>query len=187
MKKLCSSIIGSFSAAFAILCLVSIIAYAAVTQVSGLAVAQSATRWNNVKDAAIGDAQTNGIAAFNCYLYNGTNFDRCRGSITGGLLVQQAQVGTAFFAVKRDNIAGSSVNLAYGFTSRKVALEFPLTNTDEVCVDWLGGTAVCPAANTSGDDRFAPGSSIIIDDYAGTSISVISASGTQTVYVRAWQ
>jgi hypothetical protein len=41
-------------------------------------------------------------------------------------------------------------------------------------------------ANTSGDSRIAPGGAIILDDYSQTSISVISSSGTQTVYVDAW-
>lgn len=161
---------------------------ASITQLGGIAVAQNSKLWNNVKDAAVGDNQTKGILLETPCLWNTalTSCSRQQGEGGASFVIPQTS-GTSFFAVKRDNIAGSSVNLAYGFTSRKVALEFPLTNTDEVCVDWLGGTAVCPTSNTAGDDRYAPGSSIILDDYAGTSISVISASGTQTVYVRAWR
>ena len=94
--------------------------------------------------------------------------------------------GTAFFSVVRTDIAASSVNLAFGFTSKKVVVTAASANTDDVCVDWLGGTAVCPAANTAGDARLLPGQSILLDDYAVTSLSVISASGTQRVNVTAW-
>ncbi len=94
--------------------------------------------------------------------------------------------GTNFYSVKRSDIAAVSVNLAFGFTSKKVVIEIPSSNTDEVCIDWAGGVAVCPAANTSGDDRISAGSIIILDDYAVTSISTIASSGTQSIYVRAY-
>lgn len=94
--------------------------------------------------------------------------------------------GTQFFSVVRDNIAAASVNLAFGFTSKKVAVLASISNTDEVCLDWLGGTAVCPAANTAGDARLIPGQSIILDSYAVTSLSFIANSGTQRVTVTAW-
>lgn len=182
-------ILSYITAAFIFLCGGSVLVYSAVTQVAGLAVAGTGSSWTNMKDAAkFTDPQTSGLGSFALWLYTGTgsNFERAQGSGTNGLLIQQKSVGASFYSIKRDNIAAASVNLAFGFTSRKVAVEFPLTNTDEVCIDWAGGTAVCPAANTAGDDRFAPGSSIIIDDFAQTSLSFISASGTQTVYVRAW-
>lgn len=101
--------------------------------------------------------------------------------------VMSDHIGDASYTVKRTDIGGSSVTITFGFESKKVALEFPVTNSDEVCVDWKGATAVCPSTNTAGDDRFAPGSSIIIDKATMTSISFISSSGTQTVYVRAWR
>ena len=94
--------------------------------------------------------------------------------------------GTQFFSVARSNIAAASVNLAFGFTSKKVRVTASTLNTDEVCVDWIGGTAVCPAANTAGDARLLPGQSILLDDYAVTSISVIAASGTQRFDLTAW-
>jgi hypothetical protein len=50
-------------------------------------VAQSATLWNSVADAAKGDALQSGILAQSPYLWNGTTFDRQRGSITNGALV----------------------------------------------------------------------------------------------------
>lgn len=253
--------IGALVAGAAIMLGGVVVGNTAISQLVGLAVAQSSTLWNNVKDASVGDNLTNGILMTSIGLFDGTNFDRVRGtggsmnvtptgavtpadayvnpttasqswslsgvfngttwdrqrsatadtmvstgmtavgnmvfngatwdrmrgSITNGVLTEKKTVGTAFFSVKRDNIAAASVNLAYGFTSRKISIEAATTNTDEVCIDWLGSTAVCPAANTAGDGRLVPGGVILLDDFANTSISVIAASGTQTVFVRAWQ
>jgi hypothetical protein len=148
------------------------------------------TTWRRLRDVGVDGIASNGLGAFVPYMWNGATYDRATGDATNGLKVQGTVSpplsGTAFYAIKRDNIAGVSVNLAFGFTSKKIVVETPSTNTDEICIDWIGGTAVCPAANTAGDDRIAAGRSIILDDYAGTSISVIAASGTQTVYVRAY-
>ena len=173
---------------FAILLGTALVAFpGAVQTISGLAVAQTSTKWNNVKDVASGDGLTNGVMSINPCLWNGSSCDRQRGSITGGALVSQATSGTAFFSVTRADITTASVNLAFGFTSKKVLVQASLNNTDDVCVDWLGGTAVCPAANTAGDARLIPGETIILDDYAQTSIGVIAASGTQQVKVTGWQ
>lgn len=166
---------------------ITMLAYpAAVTQIAGLAVAASSTQWNQLKDMAQGDAQSNGSGLVTPCLWNGASCDRQRGTIAGGALVSQATVGTTSFSVKRDNIAGSSVNLAFGFTSQKISVRADPTNTDEICLDWLGGTAVCPAANTAGDGRLKPGTTFLMDGYAVTSLSVIAASGTQIVYIDAW-
>lgn len=159
---------------------------ASITQLAGLAVAQSTTQWNSLKDMAVGDAQQNGVMLQSPCLWNGTSCDRQRGSITGGALVSQAASGTSAFSVKRDNITTSSVNLAFGFTSKKIAVRADTTNTDEVCISWVGGTAVCPAANTSGNGRLKPGTTFLLDDYAQTSLSVIATSGTQIIYIDAW-
>lgn len=60
---------------------------AAVTQIAGLAVAQTATQWNNVKDMSTGDAQSSGVMLQSPCLWNGTTCDRQRGTITGGATV----------------------------------------------------------------------------------------------------
>lgn len=181
-------IIGACVTALVLVPILTVIGVAAVTQIAGLAAAGPNNAWYNVKDAGRWtDPQSNGFLSQVNWLYTGTNFVRQQGTSTGRAFIVPEYAGTGFAAVKRDNIAAASVNLSFGFTSKKVALEFPLTNTDEVCVDWTGGTAVCPAANTAGDDRFAPGDSILLDEYAVTSLSVIAASGTQTVYIRAWE
>jgi len=190
MKRKFSDIIGPFFAAFVIVCSVSILSYAAITQISGLAVAGTGTsNWANLKDATKwGDPQTSGIGSFGLWGYTGTgsNFERIRGSAASGIQVNQATVGSNIFSIKREDITTSSVAVSFSFTSRKVLVSFPLTNTDEVCIDWQGTTAVCPAANTAGDARYAPGTSLLIDDIAVDGISAIAASGTQTIYVNAF-
>jgi len=97
------------------------------------------------------------------------------------------EVGEIFFAVTRTNIAAVSVNLPFGFSSAIVGISTPSTNTDDICIDWIGGTAVCPAANTAGDDLIPASTSVILDNYGVSSISVIAASGTQTISIRAWR
>lgn len=181
-------IIGALITALVLVPILTVVGVAAVTQIAGLAAAGPNNAWYNVKDAGRWtDPQSNGFLSQVNWLYTGTNFVKQQGTATGRAFTAPEYAGIGFAAVKRDDIAAASVNISFGFTSKKVALEFPLTNTDEVCVDWTGGTAVCPAANTMGDDRFAPGDSILLDEYAVTSVSVIAASGTQTVYVRAWE
>lgn len=64
---------------------------AAIQSINGLAVAQTGTLWNNLKDGAFGDDATNGVAATSLYIFDGTNFDRVRG--TGGSL-NTTSVGT---------------------------------------------------------------------------------------------
>lgn len=57
---------------------------AQVTQISGLAVAQTTSKWNRLKDMAQGDTQTSGVALFTPCLWNGSSCDRQRGTIAGG-------------------------------------------------------------------------------------------------------
>ena len=77
-----------FIGAFIIITFLVIGAYpAAVRSITGLAVAQSDTQWNRLKDAAFGDNATDGIGAYSLYLFDGTNFDRARGDTTNGLEV----------------------------------------------------------------------------------------------------
>lgn len=61
------------------------VSYSAISSLAGLAVAQSSTQWNNVKDAAVGDGLTNGILASALMVFNGLTFDRVRGDTTNGL------------------------------------------------------------------------------------------------------
>lgn len=163
------------------------ITYSAVTQVVGTA-GKANGIWNDTVDGSAGDSLTKGVLGSGMYIFNGTTFDRVRG--TGGAINVNmsggGNVGTGFFAVDRADITTASVNIAFGLTSAKIMLRAPITNTDDICVDYLGATAVCPAANTAGNDRLKPGTSMLIDGYAATSFSVIAASGTQEIQVNAW-
>ncbi len=118
-------------------------------------------------------------AADNDYIYQ-------IGDSTGHTWTHQFEVGANDFSVDRANITTASVNLAFGFTSNKIQLRAPTGNTGDICIDWAGGTAVCPAANTAGDYRLQPGEDLFLDDAAYTSISVIASTGTQIVNVNAW-
>ena len=84
---------------FAAVLIIALYGQAAIQGITGLAVAQNAATWNNLKDASAGDNITNGIGAFNLFLYDGTNFDRSRGDITNGLDVDVTRVqGTVTIA-----------------------------------------------------------------------------------------
>jgi len=190
MKLKITNGIGALAAAISIILCVSVLSYSAITQVSGLAVAGTGnSNWSNMKDAAKwGDPQTSGIGSMSIWGFtgSGSNFERIRGTAASGLTVNQATVGSNVYNIKRQDVAGSSIAFSFGFTSRKVMIQAPSSNSDEICVDWQGTTAVCPAGNTAGDARFAPGTSLIIDDIAIDGIAAISASGTNTLYVTAW-
>ena len=67
---------------------------AAIQSINGLAVAQTATKWNNLKDAAVGDNITDGVGVLNPYLFDGTNFDRARGDSTNGMDVDVTRLPT---------------------------------------------------------------------------------------------
>lgn len=109
---------------------------------------------------------------------------------TNPIPVQENQSGgTSEYAIKRTNISnGSSVNLAFGFTARHVFVYSSNSNDQEIAIDWLGGTAVAPAANTAGDFTLPIGAHMTKSNFSTTSISMIAAgAGNQTVYVNAWR
>jgi len=87
--------IGAGLAAIALLIGSSLIGYSAVSQLSGLAVAQSNTQWNNVIDASRGDSQSSGILGQSLYMFNGLSFDRARGDTTNGLDVDVTRMSGA--------------------------------------------------------------------------------------------
>ena len=67
----------------------------AISELVGLGVAQSATLWNSVADAAKGDSLGSGVLAMSPYLYNGVSFDRVRGDITNGMDVDVTRMSGA--------------------------------------------------------------------------------------------
>lgn len=179
------------------LLLITVNLKAAVSNIVGIAVKTTATLWTDIQDASNGDGLTRGILSNTPYLYNGSTFDRARGTTANGMAVDVTRVtgtvtvapvtaGTAFYAVDLTNVGIASINIPFGFTSKKVVIETAAGNTDEICISYTGGTAICPAVNTAGNDRMLPGRSISLDNFAISSISVIASTGTQTLYVRAF-
>lgn len=65
--------------AFFLVLALSQFAKSAIQGIYGLAVAQTSTRWNNLRDGAAGDNLTSGLLAGQGYYFDGTNFDRIRG------------------------------------------------------------------------------------------------------------
>ncbi len=87
--------------------------YTAVRSINGLAVAQSGTRWNNLKDGAFGDNATNGVGAFIPYLFDGTNFDRARGTTTNGIDVDVTRLNDGGNVISVDD-AGATISVDDG-------------------------------------------------------------------------
>ena len=84
--------IGAIVAGGAIMLGGVMVGYPAISQLVGLAVAQSATLWNNVIDAAKGDSQASGILGMSPYVWNGVSFDRVRGDIANGMDVDVTRI-----------------------------------------------------------------------------------------------
>lgn len=84
--------VGATVAAVALMLSATMIAYPAISSIAGLAVAQSANLWNNVKDANAGDSLSSGILATGTMVYNGLSFDRVRGDITNGMDVDVTRI-----------------------------------------------------------------------------------------------
>ena len=61
----------------------------AITELSGIAVAQTGSLWKNVRDYLVGDNMPDGVMASGMVFYDasGNNGDRLRGSIANGILV----------------------------------------------------------------------------------------------------
>lgn len=79
------NVIGAIVAAVALTVGSVMVVHPAVSELAGLAVAQTSTLWNNVRDAAVGDNIANGLLAISLYTYNGSTFDRIRGDTTNGM------------------------------------------------------------------------------------------------------
>lgn len=96
------NVIGAITVAITLVVGTTIIVHPAVSELVGLAVAQTSTKWNSVNDAAKGDGLTSGILAQSTYLFNGVTFDRLRGAlaadgsaVTGLLSAQLMGLNTA--------------------------------------------------------------------------------------------
>ena len=110
------------------------------------------------------------------------------GVVLTASLMGTSPVGEAMFAVKLTNVNATGTTVSFGVTSAKIAIVTPSTNTAEICLHWTGAVvASCPATNTAGDDLIPAGTQIIVDDISVPGIGISAASGTQTVYIRAWR
>ena len=103
---------GALAVAFAVLLFVSTVGRSAVSELAGLAVAQTNTMWNSVKDAAAGDGLSSGLLASGTYLFNGLTFDRLRSAPAG-----DANAGTGFLAVALEIYNGSTYDRVRGSLS----------------------------------------------------------------------
>jgi len=108
-------VVGAIAAGFTLIVTTAIIAIPAVSQVAGLAVAQSSTLWNSVIDAAKGDAQTNGVLGTGTYLFNGLTFDRVRGDIANGMDVDVTRMPGGSFTPADATANPTSIPAAESF------------------------------------------------------------------------
>ena len=81
-KKILTNTIGAVAIAVVLVMGITVAGRTAISELAGLAVAQTSSLWNSVKDASAGDALANGIMAQSSYLFNGLTFDRLRGAPT---------------------------------------------------------------------------------------------------------
>lgn len=136
--------------AIVIVALGGIAGYTAISSIAGLAVAQSSTKWNNLKDAGTltGDAQSSGLIASGLLSFNGSTWDRVRGSVADGI----------FADVKKANICSADTS--------------DPTRT--------AGTSVpCTVGTSSGNIRVMVGNAMGAGDYVGTNGSTWPSSISQ--------
>lgn len=86
------NILGAIGAALVMTLTAALIVHPAISEIAGLAVAQSSNKWNNVRDAAVGDSLSSGVLAMSPYMFNGLTFDRVRGDTTNGMDVDVTRI-----------------------------------------------------------------------------------------------
>ena len=145
-----------------------------VQTISGLAVAQTSTQWNNVKDAAVGDAQTSGLMANGMYVYDpvGATWNRMRGTAAGVMSVSLPNTGLL-------SLLGPVVAPTVGAT-QNVSATAPVTHTWTVVV--LGA----PANQSTNLEGSIDGSTWYVLDTSTTTTSEMRHVAFKGVlYVRA--
>jgi hypothetical protein len=162
--------------AFILLLGAAVLSSAAITQISGLAVAQSSTKWNNVKDSSVGDNQTSGIMLVNPTVYDGTNFDRIRGDTTNGIDVDVTRVSGNITVIGANTPADDYTNPTDAINSFSLNAEFDGTTYDRVYHSF-SQTATSVSANGAGttlDLTATPMNkfTMIVDRTAGTTNAV---------------
>lgn len=81
----------------------------AITDLAGLAVAQTSTTWKNVRDYLVMDNMTDGVMSSGMVFYDaaGVNADRLRGTVANGILVDPTRLPNT----AADNSANSTAKL----------------------------------------------------------------------------
>ncbi len=156
--------------------IIAVYGQSAVQTIAGLAVAQSGTQWNNVKDLAFGDNMTNGVLAAGVVVYDGTNFDRVRGDTTNGLDVDVTRVsGTVTVAgaiTPTDNVSPTDAVDAYAFQGLFDGTNWDRQRSFATNVDGVAAQAV----TTSG----IAGSVVYEFEFNGTTFDRVRNSFTQS-------
>lgn len=114
MKSKWINIAGALLIAVTITVGVTTLGKSAISELAGLAVAQTTTLWNSVADAAKGDGLGSGIMAQSPYLWNGVSFDRSRGAVGGDA---SAATGLTASQLLGLNTAGSYDRIRAGLTA----------------------------------------------------------------------
>jgi hypothetical protein len=130
---------------FLVTILITVYGYSAVQTIAGLAVAQTPTLWNNVKDLAAGDNLTNGILAAGVVAFDGTNFDRIRGDTTNGLDVDVTRVSGTVTVAGAITPADNFVNPTTAVTTWSLLGCFDGTTWDR-CLNTTHGDNITTAS-----------------------------------------
>ncbi len=143
-----------------------------IQEIAGFAVAASSTRWNNVKDAVVGDAQINGLMATGPYIYDasGASWNRLRGD-TGGNLMTTTAVSTTI-ATNQVTVADTATAIKALNTSRR-----SITIRNQGTTDMFIGSA---SVTTSTGFSVRAGESISLDRNTAAIYGIV-ASGSTTV------
>lgn len=136
--------------AFTLTLFVSTIGKSAVSEMAGLAVAQTSTLWNSVADAAKGDGLSSGLMANGMYLWNGLTFDRLKSTPAS-----DASSATGLMAVVPQVYNGSTYDrLRGGLTADANAVTGILSNAPFVyngtTYDRMRGSVAADANTTTG-------------------------------------
>jgi hypothetical protein len=144
MKNKWGNIIGALCVAGLLIIGVTTLGKSAISELAGLAVAQTSTLWNSVADAAKGDSLASGIMAQSPYLWNGVSFDRTKGGIAADASSATGLVSTQLMGL---NTAGTNDRIRAGLTADANANTGLLNNGEMV----FNGTTWDRLRTASGD------------------------------------
>jgi hypothetical protein len=161
-----------------------LIGYPAISQLVGLAVAQSSTLWNNVIDAAKGDSQSSGILGMSPYLWNGLSFDRVRGDITNGMDVDVTRISgsvTPADGFANPTTANTMWNLLAGFNGATWDRLRTASATNNTATTSLGVLQTVPLSTWSLNNSASAGTPTISKASGGGAVRHVATSVTVCV------